>query len=473
MALEKKLVAGCIRKDNVINKVKTSEVKPYHLDNEQNSYLLKAILDLDSVGDVSASVLNDYINSDDSIDGEKKEALNHRVSNLESLDLTGVNFSLKKISEIAKKKEVVHLLNDVTESFEKNEDIDKVLDDVSKKVRTIQSSDVDYEIYNWMDSFGEREVERSKIEEQSEDNLTLGLNLYPFKDPYFKKGILPKQTTAIGGPTYSGKSVALINFIRLAAHPINGLNVLYVVSENRRIEAASRLDAVVLDKEYEKLYDDGLDRQGQDFFQNALSDGWGRIFLSKVTINNFDAATIETMLNEVQNKSGEEIDVLAIDSPDHQVPVENLNEWWRQKGKVYADNKKLAEDYDLINLTTLPLQRDAGEKKVKNEDVAGSIEIARYADNMIFYALGEADRKLNRGKLKVTKSRDGDVDNELIYMYFSKSMRLLPWDDVFNGAVNPEGEEGDSATDIKYKIENFKKKKDSEKYGETDFNVKS
>jgi KaiC/GvpD/RAD55 family RecA-like ATPase len=474
MGLEKRLIVGCINDESIITQVKSSSLEPKHLNNEQNKYLLDAILELDSIGDVSFSVLKDYISSDESIHGDKKDALKTRLKDLKGEDVGGVNFSIQKISDIAKKREFTELLNESVELFEQKDDVDQVLDRLSKRVRRIQGSGTDYDLYDYMGSYPEREVERSKIEEGSEDNLTIGLNLYPFRDPYFKKGLLPKQTTAIGGPTYAGKSVAMINFIRMAAHPINGFNVLYVVSENRRIEAASRLDSVILGKEYDELYEEQLDKDGQDFFEDALHDGWGKIFLSKVRIQDFDSSTIEAMLHDVKGRSGEQIDVLAIDSPDHQNALGDAEQWWRRKGMVYAENKQLAEEYDLINLTTLPMKPSSAKgDTIGPEDTAGSYDIARYCDNLIMFNVDPSDRKLNRGKLQVTKSRDGQVDEETLYFYFENNLRLLPWDDVFNGQVSPETDDEETDSELKCRIRNYKEEQEYENVEGTRFNVEA
>jgi hypothetical protein len=115
-----------------------------------------------------------------------------------------------------------------------------------------------------------------------------------------------------------------------------------------------------------------------------------------------------------------------------------------------------------------------GQSSVKSEDVGGSYDIARICDNLLMFNVDPEDRLLNRGKIQVTKARDNSTDNKIIYFYFENTHRLLPWDRVFNGNVDP-GSEADE--DVVYRINQFKTQYEKEKNyeqvgGLTGFNVK-
>ena len=293
----------------------------------------------------------------------------------------------------------------------------------------------------------------------------MGLNLSPFKK-YFTRGFQPEEVIAIGGPTYAGKSILLTNFIRLAAHPKNGMNVLYVFAENRYVQAASRLDSIILNENYQVLYENALEnRTGGKFFRKAKEKGWGQIIMAKVQPKKFTADTIDSMIEEIEMDLGIKIHVLAIDSPDHQEARDRQDAWHQGKGQVYYENKQLTMERGLINISTLPMKASSVKKEsVQNEDAAGSYDISRVCDDMIMFNKSDTDQMLNRATIQVTKNRDGVTDSKKNYFHFDPSLRLIPWDEAFDSKISPE----EDPDQIVYKIKKFK-----EGYTEQDgFNVK-
>jgi KaiC/GvpD/RAD55 family RecA-like ATPase len=467
MSLEKKLLTGCLQDESVLLKAKRAKLEPKHLEEGVYRYLYAAMLEISKVDTPAPEVVKQYIQLDDKKDSDDKKALNELVDSLSSSSTVGAGFSLEKLKDVRAEQEAFRLLSDMSNSLLQGEDLDQVLPELQRRSREINAQESDYELFDYSEDWSTRQMERQELGTTSAITMSMALNMSPFKK-YFPRGIQPEELTAVAGPTYAGKSVLLTNLIRVAAHPENGMNVLYVFAENRKVQAASRLDAIVLDREYDTLYENNLkDPEGDSFFKTAQKEGWGKIILGKVTPRQFTADTIRQMIEEIKEDRGIDIDVVAIDSPDHQVPVDAGDQWWQNKGLVYWDNKALAEELELIMLCTLPMKASSvGNGSVKSEDVGGSYDIARICDNLIMFNVDPEDRLLNRGKIQVTKTRDNSTDNKIIYFYFEKNHRLLPWHEVFNGSVDPTGEADE---DKVYRINQFKQKFTKEKKKEKEY----
>jgi KaiC/GvpD/RAD55 family RecA-like ATPase len=433
MSFEKILVAACLKEPETLRRAQRSKLKTNHLEDKVASYLYGAALEISKDSPVSKEILFEYIRLDRKLDDKQKSFYAKSAEDFFSIDTSGSNFTLKKISEKVKEKELAYTLRDSIDRVLQGNAVDGVLDELHQKVSALKAVEEAYEIYDYWEDWKERKAERLQVESNLHKGLKIGLNLHPF-DRYFKRGFQPQEITAIGGPTYAGKSVMLSNFIHLAIHPFNGLNVLYIFAENKKVQAASRLDAIVLDRDYDNLFVNALkDPRGDDLFRDAAKSGYGGMKIAKVIPNEFDAMTIKSMIEDCRAE-GFFPDVVAIDSPDHQVPVQKTNSSWQAKAAVYWENKALATKEEIIMLCTLPMKASSKKsEKAEAEDTAGSYDIARIADNLIFFNMKPEDRILGRASLQVVKNRDGAIDDRVIHFKFTNSLRLTPWEDAMAG----------------------------------------
>lgn len=453
MSIEKILVAACLKDPETLRRAIRSKLKPHHIEDKVASYLYAASLDISKDSPVSQEILFEYVRLDRKLDDKQKSFYVRSVEDFFSMDTSGSSFTLKKISEKVKEKELAITLRDSIDRVLQGNQVDGVLDELHQKVSALKAVEEAYEIYDYWQDWKERKAERLQVESSLGNCLKLGLNLHPFAR-YFKRGFQAQEITAIGGPTYAGKSVMLSNFIHLAINPFNGLNVLYIFAENKKVQAASRLDAIVLDRDYDNLFINALkDPRGDELFRDSAKAGYGGMKIAKVIPNEFDAITIKSMIDDCRAE-GFFPDVVAIDSPDHQVPIQKTNSSWQAKSAVYWENKALATKEEIIMLCTLPMKASSKRAdKVEAEDAAGSYDIARIADNLIFFSMKPEDRLLSRASLQVVKNRDGAIDDKIIHFKFTNSLRLVPWEDAMAGMEEVDEETGEvTASNRTYKL---------------------
>lgn len=427
---EKILVASCLQDPEILRRAQRSKLKPHHIEDKIGSYLYSAAVEIAKDSPVSKDILLEYVKIDRELDDKQRSFYLKTASDYFDVDISGAAFTLKKIGERVREKELAYTLRDSIDKILTNQEVDEVLEDLYMKVSSLKAVDDAYHIYDYWEDWTERKAERLEVESGSAKSVSIDLNLHPFKR-YFKRGLQLQELTAIGGPTYAGKSVMLSNFIHLAVHPVNGLNVLYIFAENKKIQAASRLDAILMDRSYDSLFMDVLkDPRGDDLFKNAKNEGYGGLKIAKVTPNEFDVMTIKSIIEDCKAE-GFEPDVIALDSPDHQIPLQKTHSHWQAKAAVYWENKALATKEDLIFICTLPMKPSSKKsEKVAAEDAAGSYDISRICDNLIFFNIQEDDRMLSRASVQVVKNRDGTVDEKIIHFKFTNSLRLVPWEDA-------------------------------------------
>lgn len=457
MDAEKKLVSACLQDEDILKKTYRSNISTQDIDNEVYEYLLDSAIELFTLGDdVSKESVEAFINEDDLTQDKKKEAL-HFADKLFKDAVDSANFTVKELNKKKKKKEFIESTYDAVEDLEHGESVDEIIQNQKEKLEHLENTDyTDYQLWNFWEDNARRKKERHEINQGNDKTLDFKLNLEPFSE-YFKRGWQVQEISAVAGPTYAGKSTLASNVIYMALHPENGLNGLYVFAENRKVQAGSRLDSIFLDRKYDNLFKDPLnDNYGDDFYKEAREEGWGDLNYAKVIPNKFDINTIRSILRDTKEgltsgtaQQGFDPDFLVIDSPDHQRPTNEHDQFWANKGQVYWDIKQLAEEEDLIVVTTLPMKPSSRDKdSVSAEDTAGSYDIARIVDNMVSFNVDEEDHLVNRAKLEVVKNRDGDIDSEQVHLKFQPSMRMVP--------KNMEQAEVASKDEArKYKIKNY------------------
>lgn len=289
--------------------------------------------------------------------------------------------------------------------------------------------DVDVKLYNSFSAWEERKDARVEAQKHLGNSIMMTGNLSIF-DKAFKRGFEPATITVFGGNTGVGKSLMLLNVAKEAISPRNKLNGLFVIAENREIESTSRLDAVLLDRDYNFLWPDEetKDREGDMLFSSM--DDWGKLYVVKFQVGHFNAEDIRSIFEDFFKVNGVEPQFLIIDSPDHMNPIKwspKLNE---RKGEVYLDLKNICDDYGIPVIGSLPMQASAAKKKTLSaEDGAGSYDIAKIADNAVFFASTDEDELLNRRTLHVVKNRGGQVFKDPFYFKLKNSLVLEPWDE--------------------------------------------
>jgi hypothetical protein len=448
MNFEKVLIAACLKDEVVLKKAQRARLQPHHLEEKIHRYLYKVATEVNKFDVLNKDVISEYVRLDVSLDDKVKTMYMHAVEDYYSMDVKAADFTLSNISRKVKEKEITRLLSESADKILADGDIDKIIEDLHFFSSSLKNASTDYEIFDYWKDWTKRQAERLEVEQEANRSLRMELNMTPFKK-YFPRGWQSKEITAIGGITGVGKSVLLSNLIRLAIHPANKLNAIYIFAENKKIQAASRLDAIMLDRSYDSLFlEVTKDPRGNEFFLGTANEEYGSLKIVKVVPGEFDALTVKSIIEECR-EAGVNPDIVFIDSPDHAEPVAKVAAHWEKKAKVYWELKALADNEDVIMVTTLPMKPSSAKgENVSAEDGAGSYDIARICDNLIFFNVLKEDRLLSRASLKVTKSRDKGIDDAIIHFKFTNSLRLVPWEEVAEGVKKTDGS-------LVYKIKDF------------------
>lgn len=436
MIFERTLVAGCLQDPKVLRTVRRSTLLPNHIGDKVGRYLLELALDISREGFVTEEIVLECIKKDSKLDPKVKPVYLQTALDYFKEDISNAFFTLGKIQDKVKEKESIRIASNIASDLQAGEKIDTVLDRMQQHLNKIKNTDISYELFDYVATFDQRKSERLETVSEGAKSLKFIDNIHPFRH-YFPRGLQPETITAIGGRTGVGKSMFMTNMLRVATLPGNGLNVLYVVAENSKIETGSRLDSIMLDRDYESLFVPvSRDPRGDEFFTNFMEGRGGGIWIAKVDVGRFSTLHIKNMIEECR-EAGFNPDVLAVDSPDHMVPEGDRKlSSWGEKGAVYTDLKDLANAEELIVLTTLPMKASSKRQdSVSAEDAAGSYDISRLSNHMIFFTETPDDKMLSRATLTVTKNRSGAIDDKHIYFRFSPSRRMLPWSDVEQSAT--------------------------------------
>jgi hypothetical protein len=425
---DKLLLSACAKDIKTFKKTQKIGFHKYFFTGEFEQYTFSVLRRLSKYETYDSEAIMMYIAQDKELAEDKKSFYASQVEELFDRDVSNVDFAIDVLRNRLYDKEMRDLVQKAARQILSKEPADDVYEAMAELRERVKSSDSGYETYDYYKEFEDRRLERFESLEDSAGNLKLVENLSPF-GKYFTRGLAKEEITAIGGPTYSGKSILLSNFINIAVNPVNKLNVLYIFAENRMIQALSRIDAIILDRDYEALFIKRDDPRGTKFMDTAIEEGWGNIRAVKVVPGSFTADDIQIMIDEARDE-GFHPDVLAIDSPDHQMSIRDLKDSWRIKGQVYWDLKALITREKLICLTSLPMKASSVKSSSATaEDVAGSYDISRIVDNLVLFNPSQDDAVLGRVTLQIPKNREGKTDKKNIEFRVKNSLKVIPWEE--------------------------------------------
>jgi archaellum biogenesis ATPase FlaH len=427
------LLAGCVQDSAILDKVKRTGITPQYFEDQDQKALFTKTLEVSAIGLVNQDTLLAAIQEDRKLDQPRLKKI---VQDLYEYPVDNSHFSLQVI---LKRKRELDLRNALKDSASKLvlegatfEDVSK---DLTQKLHSLQTSLQDIEINDYFSNMFSRDVERKYISTSSRSlKFTHDLHHLSF---YFPRGLAKQTGTVIEGPTGGGKSLFLANLAYVATSAPNLLNVLYVFSENRAIEALSRLDAIFTDTIYDRLYE-------KDGFNLKLiaeikpGSKFGELKTLRAPIDNFNATTIENAL-DMLFEEGITIDVVLIDSPDHMMPLKDHKVWHQNKAQVWADLKALYEKWDVALIGTRP-QNEGQDKKdsLTIQSGAGGQGISRLLDNSIAFTYDSSGEALADHRIfTVTKARDSRIDWRRLRYKMLPSLRFIHEED-FNKRYGTE-----------------------------------
>ncbi len=437
--VERQMVAAILQYPELRQRLNKAKISPEDLTDTPAKIILKAINQAAEYGEVVPDTVKKIL-FDSEMKQSDKTLYATIVDDFVAQELDHTEFSFSYFAKHKEEADLNKALLKAAEARHRGEDISKIKADLLSKLSQISNSDI--EIKQYHDTLSKRERERHEIMSGE------GMMKFPHElrhlQPYFKFGLAKETMTCIQGSTNAGKSVFLANLVWIATLPENKLNVLYVFSENREVEALSRLDAVVLGKPYEDLYKWYLNDEERTHIKTRHMNDHGRIFYLQPEFENFGADTIEQAIEQAAEQ-GFPIDILFVDSPDHMKPGKTYGQWFVDKPQVWKDLKALMHKYKIAVVGTWPLREEySGQTKEGKEPPAltansgaGGQDVARAMDNIIAFAYDErSDDLMNHRLFVVTKCRDGKRDFQKIRYRIMDNLRFIHAED-FNEQFAP------------------------------------
>lgn len=329
---------------------------------------------------------------------------------LDVVDTTTADYDFAFFLKKKKEQEFSNKLADAFEVYSTTGDMKQTIEALDD-VTSIASDTVRFD--NMFDVFTDEGAERLHLARRADiegagRRLKLDEHM-DFLHEYWPRGIPKATITAVTAPTGVGKSLLTANLLNQAVK--SGLISFYVVTENREVEAGTRVQAICSGIQFNQFDDMGFSREAS--FQFSQEKGYGKVIMWKVPISSISANMIDEAMRYAEHRFGVTFDALFIDSPEHMIPNAHADGTWRDQAKVVYNIKKLIDEdaRNLICIITYQLTADAVEKNYTfAEAMAGSKERGRTVDNVIQMYEKEGDKLISAKRLKVTKLRNGKGD---------------------------------------------------------------
>lgn len=441
LTLDRQICAALIQYPDLIARLKRAKIEPNDIEDGPSRHILKAILQASELGEVTPATVDMLISDDDSLKAQDKTLYRKVVADISEAPVDNTEFSFQYFAKCKAEAEFRRAMERAANGLHQREDIALVKNKLLEALSKTDTSTL--EVGRYEQSLSVRERERNEIKKG--DGMMKFTEELRHLSVYFPFGLLRETMTCIQGSTNAGKSIFLANLIWHATKPDNKLNVLYVFSENRAVEALSRLDAVVLGKPYKDLYESFLTREERSLIVDRDKNGYGKIFYCKPEFENFSISTIEEAI-ELAAEQGSVIDIIAIDSPDHMIPTRRTNQYFQDKPQVWKDLKALMHRLKIAIVGTWPLREEysgygKGDKEppaLTANSGAGGQDVARPMDNIIGFSYDErADDLMAHRNFVVTKCRDGKKDFAKLRYRILDNLRFIHADD-FNEQFKPD-----------------------------------
>lgn len=403
---ESKILAGAIQKSTIFQRLKRAKYNTDDFNNDVYKSLWNLLVEVGNVGDFDSELLLRYLAEKPMLD-EQKLVLKTNIEILKEEDLTGVDLSIEVISKEKTKRDSIKASSEFLKKIKAGQDINHSVKTLKQNIDHAISREIIATPNDYYSQIELRDQQRNFNYGQGSVKSLKMIHHFGCFAKYFDNGLLPETITTLEAETNAGKSVLLINFLKMALDPLNKLNCLYLYSENRELEAEGRLDALLLKKPYrDSIKKTPLNPEDKFFMKNMVKQGYGQLRTCRLPYGVANVEYIRYLLNDFEEQ-GLKIHAIFIDSPDHLQPKQYQQTYWLNKSAVYEELKALVEEYGVLAVTTR--QKNAGTE-IGAYAGAGGQGIARIVDNIIQMEYESRDMITSQRNIIVAKARDGVID---------------------------------------------------------------
>lgn len=299
---------------------------------------------------------------------------------------------------------------------------------------------------------------KQRAEMRKEEQFTG--KIFEFTEPVMKAlfpyGVRQKQMFGVVADTGTGKSLTVDNWSIEAWK--QGLNVLMIKTENEESVTTSRLDSIFSGQNYGKIFKGELSEQeigDIDLeYRSLASSVDAHLFLAQVDLETFTVNTIRRIIDKIKADYDYQIDVLIIDSPEHQSPLVKRKDMFQEDAQVYRELFRLVKERELIFFSTLQRKvnhngmfRKGKKGEVEDEivvpeaeEAAGSAVIPRLFDYMItLMKPTQRDVAMGGVKMAPTKARNSHLAKSIMFINRDSSnlRQVVSEYDSIRGAAPP------------------------------------
>lgn len=422
---ETKILAAAVQNYTHYQRLKRIGFGEQDFTTEHNRQIWKAINGAGEVGDYTVDILTTFIDT-------KIEDPQERVTMIRTLkalaveDLKGYDLSVEALQDSKSFNDAYRALQKRLTKFTQASDWRKTLNSLSRELTLAASNKLDAVPTDFYGNVRARNAQRKNAYVNFHKGLKC-IDEFACLATYFDPFFAPETITTIEGKTNSGKSVLLTNIMKMALKPQNGLNCLYLYSENRAIEAEGRLDAILLDVPYkESVKKRELTDAEIEQIENMPNNGWGFMFSKRLPYGHSTVEDIKRYLAEYEEKNIN-IDVVFLDSPDHMKASGKSDTWWLGKLAVYEEIKACAEQFKVSFFCTRQTKGSTSSKEIDAYSGKGGEGIPAIVDNQIIIDYDPKENMLSGiRKLVIVKCRDGVLDYKRHVYRIKESLVWVP-----------------------------------------------
>jgi replicative DNA helicase len=270
---------------------------------------------------------------------------------------------------------------------------------------------VGIQVGDWLSGLDERQEKRKEEKANPQQAAAIRTRI-PSLDVAMKGGLRRNQFGLIVGPTNIGKSFIMLNLAFNGA--VAGNLTLAICTEMSKDVMDTRLDARCFRKKTDDFATYNFSKKDLDRIaerQERLRDRMTNMLHTCSTpINSLTQAGLEEEIDKIEQKTGQELRFLVMDSGDHMRPMKAYKDKRLEQSAVYWDLKKVTDERELS--TWCSAHAPGGYKHLLTEhDIAESKDKGKIADFILTLNQSPQEARKNLIRTFLAKSRHSEKNS--------------------------------------------------------------